>query len=640
MNATTIHAVGILRRPVCQLTVALGMLALCAGIAQAAPSVADALKLKPVQNQVDYDTPESSDIEKCAIKAEKINGMTAWVVRGPNGNVLRQFADTNGDNVVDAWSYFLDGLEVYRDIDGDFNGKADQYRWFQTAGSRWGSDRNEDGNIDSWKLISPEEVAEEAVEAARSRNPARFARLLITEADLKELGMSKTLANRIRKRASSSAGAFKALVQSGDVGKQSTFSDFGGMRPGMVPAGTLGLKGDLLVYENVWAMVSDGQKHEQLQLGTMVRVNDSWKLIDGPTIGSTQQAAAPIFFDTGGGGAAQQMAGGGEAASDEVQAILVKMEKLDVAMGNASPTSLKKLIAERADVLEELVAKSSPGEEKEQWLRQLADMLSASVQDRNYPEGADRLKRWVDHLAKEKASKNIQTYFIFRSMQADYGAALAAPKADYSKVHSAWLKQLEAFVDKHGSSEHAAEALLQLAMASEISGETEESLEWYDQLAKNFPNSQQARKAKGAMTRLTSEGKAISLKGKTVDGRDIDLKMFRGKPVVIQYWISSYKSCKAEHAVLKDLYGKFGGKNFEVIGVNLDYTRQEVEQYLKSNPLKWPQVYESGGFDSRLANEMGVNILPLMMVVDANGKVSNRSVQAAELETELKKVMK
>ena len=50
------------------------------------------------------------------------------------------------------WCYFLDGLEVYRDIDSNFNGKADQYRWFHTAGTRWGTDKNEDGRIDDSQM--------------------------------------------------------------------------------------------------------------------------------------------------------------------------------------------------------------------------------------------------------------------------------------------------------------------------------------------------------------------------------------------------------------------------------------------------------------------------------------------------------
>ena len=117
---------------------------------------------------------------KCTIKAEKIDGQTGWVVRNPHGQILREFVDTNGDNVVDRWSYFKDGIEVYRDIDSNYNGKADQCRWLNTAGTRWGIDKAEDGKIDSWKAISPEEVTAEVVLAIRDKDPARFARVLLT----------------------------------------------------------------------------------------------------------------------------------------------------------------------------------------------------------------------------------------------------------------------------------------------------------------------------------------------------------------------------------------------------------------------------------------------------------------------------
>ncbi|MEQ8835416.1 MAG: thioredoxin, partial [Lacipirellulaceae bacterium] len=520
----------------------------------AKPSVADALKLKPVQRQVEFDTPEA---DGCEIKAEKINGMTAWVVRSPGGSVLRQFSDTNGDNVVDTWSYFHNGLEVYRDIDGDYNGKADQYRWFQTAGSRWGKDKNEDGRIDSWQLIAPEEVAEEAIEAVRTSDSARMARLLVTEEDMKQLGLSKEVAGRIRERASKAPTAFKSLAKSKKIPSNSEFSDFGGLRPGMVPAGSSGLEKDLLVYENVWAMVYDGKAHKQVQLGTMLKVGDAWKLIDAPSIGEAGEMAVGFFYDAAGAAPVTMADAGVSPPSDAMQETLSAIEKLDEQLVSASRKDLPRLNARRADLLEKLASQAPAGEEREQWLRQLADMISAAVQDGAYPKGAERLEALAGKLAKAKASKDLQMHIVFRRMQADYGLKIADPKADYNKLHNDWLKQLEAFVSKYSSSEHAAEAMLQLANASEYAGEPKEALKWYGQLAKSFPRSPQAAKAKGAITRLTSEGRKISLAGKTIEGKSVDLSRYRGKPVVIQYWFSSYKSCKAEHAVLKDLYSKY-----------------------------------------------------------------------------------
>ena len=129
------------------------------------PSSDQALKLMPVQSGVDYDRPSPEDAAKCKISAKKIDGHVGWIVTGPDGAILRKFVDTNDDNYVDQWSYYKDGLEVYRDIDSNSNHKADQYRWFHTGGSRWALDTNEDGVIDSWKAISAEEATAEVIAA-------------------------------------------------------------------------------------------------------------------------------------------------------------------------------------------------------------------------------------------------------------------------------------------------------------------------------------------------------------------------------------------------------------------------------------------------------------------------------------------
>ena len=55
---------------------------------------------------------------------------------------------------------------------------------------------------------------------------------------------------------------------------------------------------------------------------------------------------------------------------------------------------------------------------------------------------------------------------------------------------------------------------------------------------------------------------------------------------------------------------------------------------MKSNKLPWQQLHESGGFEGRLAKEMGVMTAPLMILVGADGKVVNRDVQLTDLEDE------
>src|SRR6185295_13266615 len=124
---------------------------------------------------------------------------------------LRNFTDTNGDGVVDQWSYYKDGLEIYRDVDGDFDGKADQCRWFNTAGTRWGIDRDEDGRIDTWKVISAEEVTAEVVAALRDRDVHRFERLLLSTKELQALGAGPELTAELTKKLAAASKNFREL---------------------------------------------------------------------------------------------------------------------------------------------------------------------------------------------------------------------------------------------------------------------------------------------------------------------------------------------------------------------------------------------------------------------------------------------
>src|SRR5262249_11882947 len=135
-----------------------------------------------------------------------------WVVRDASGQMLRKFLDTNGDDYVDQWSYYKDGVEVYRDIDSNFNKKADQFRWLNTGGSRFGIDANEDGKIDAWQSISAEEVTAELVAALRDRDRARFERLLLSTKELKALGLGKSKSELLARKLEAAAGAFAALA--------------------------------------------------------------------------------------------------------------------------------------------------------------------------------------------------------------------------------------------------------------------------------------------------------------------------------------------------------------------------------------------------------------------------------------------
>ncbi len=612
-------------------------LALLSAATAAKPTAQQALKLKPVQDGVEYDQPSTDELAKCKVTALREKGLSGWAVVGEANQMLRRFVDSNADNRIDQWSYFINGIEVYRDIDSDFNGKAEQYRWLGIAGSRWGLDDDEDGRIDRWKAISPEEVTAEVVAALRTRDEARYRLILLTENELKSLALGADQTRDLKQRITKARGGFKNFSrQQKLVSSSSKWLQFGATRPGVVPAGTAGSTKDLTLYDHAAAIVETGGRHGQVIVGTLVKIGGGWRVIDLPR----EEAAAGLFF-TSITGQADQPNDHEVGLDKRMQELLRQLEEVDQQLEKAAGgDQLGKLNAARAEVLRKLVEQATAPADRENWVRQFADTISAAVQTGEYPDGIRQLSAMSKELARQKASPDLLAYVQFRYLTAEYGRQVQQPNADFAKIQEKWLKDLQAFVRRYSKASDAAEAMLQLAIAEEFAGKEEQASRWYQKIVTDFPESRFATKATGARRRLEAVGKRLSLQGKGLDNRNVDLTDYRGHVVLLHYWATWCGPCKEDMQKIRQLQDKFGAKKFLPVGINVDHTQADAASFVRAQKISWPQMHESGGLDSRLANELGVLTLPTMLLLDRQGKVVRRNIHAAELEAEIKKLLK
>src|SRR5579884_1721873 len=158
------------------------------------------LAYRPKQEGVNYTTPTAEEQKSCTV--EVVKGRTkgsGWLLKDKDGNALRRFFDTNGDNHIDVWSYYKDGVEVYCEIDSTFTaGRPDQYRWLNSGGMKWGVDEDRDGRIDSWKAISPEEVSQEILQALVTHDYRRLQALMISDKEMQALELPAAEVTRIQ----------------------------------------------------------------------------------------------------------------------------------------------------------------------------------------------------------------------------------------------------------------------------------------------------------------------------------------------------------------------------------------------------------------------------------------------------------
>ncbi len=125
----------------------------------------------------------------------------------------------------------------------------------------------------------------------------------------------------------------------------------------------------------------------------------------------------------------------------------------------------------------------------------------------------------------------------------------------------------------------------------------------------------------------------------TPEGKDISMKDFRGKYVLVDFWASWCGPCMREMPNVVKLYKECKGKNFEIFGVSLDNKKDAWEKAIKANGMKWPQGSDLKGWAAEPAHLCNVSAIPFTVLLDPEGKVIAINLRGEQLHAKVKEVL-
>ncbi len=108
------------------------------------------------------------------------------------------------------------------------------------------------------------------------------------------------------------------------------------------------------------------------------------------------------------------------------------------------------------------------------------------------------------------------------------------------------------------------------------------------------------------------------------------LSEFRGKPLIINVWASWCGPCRQEMGSLQRLSRRYGGRQFNVIGISTDDYVDRAESFLKQSGTTFANFIDSRLF---LEHMLGAERLPLTLLVDAQGRVVAKFYGAQEWDS-------
>lgn len=108
------------------------------------------------------------------------------------------------------------------------------------------------------------------------------------------------------------------------------------------------------------------------------------------------------------------------------------------------------------------------------------------------------------------------------------------------------------------------------------------------------------------------------------------LSNFKGKPLLINVWASWCGPCRQEIGSIERLSRRFGGKQFNVIGISTDDYLDRATLFVQRFGLSFPNFIDN---QLTLENMLGADQLPLTLLIDAKGRVLYKHYGAREWDS-------
>jgi alkyl hydroperoxide reductase subunit AhpC/uncharacterized cupin superfamily protein len=184
---------------------------------------------------------------------------------------------------------------------------------------------------------------------------------------------------------------------------------------------------------------------------------------------------------------------------------------------------------------------------------------------------------------------------------------------------------------------------MQVGMSAEAAISAARAAEVCDDLSKLLSAdsrfSETAKMLTGAARRLRLVGHPVRLEGKTLDGKKLDWASYRGKVVLVQFWVNS-PVCTLDFFFFKDYYKRFRDKGFEIVGIGVDdqMSDQACTDFLKGQEVPWTNCRDADA-STPMLQYYGIHTMPVLILVGRDGNVISTTLRLGDVAKEAVKAL-
>jgi len=123
---------------------------------------------------------------------------------------------------------------------------------------------------------------------------------------------------------------------------------------------------------------------------------------------------------------------------------------------------------------------------------------------------------------------------------------------------------------------------------------------------------------------------------KNPNGDEISVSDLKGKIVLVDFWASYCMMCTEDHCYyFKPIYNDYKDHGFEIYSISVDENVKNWRQAIEKDSLNWIHVSDLMGQESPVFSKYAVEDLPTNYLLNEEGKIIARNVDASDLEETL-----